>query len=91
MLNLLATPLNNAPFALGDFVCPTETLLFIGGPSDRETDTSGGAVQTVEYKFMYRPISWNKYLHPDGKSGWQYLYDNNSAKVYQLGDFTTLP
>lgn len=82
---------NNAAFSLGDFSCPAETLLFLGGPNQRQSDTSGHASQEVEYKMIYRPVSWNKFLHPDGVSGFQYINDGNGNKVYDQGDFTTLP
>lgn len=90
MFNLVGT-VNNAPVNLGNFVAPTETLLFLGGTNSREADTAGGVSQEVDYKMTYRPISWNKFLHPNGTSGFQYLFDGGGNKVYSLGDFTTLP
>lgn len=83
--------LNADPVDLGNFVCPPETLLFLGAPNQRDADTAGNVVQQVDYKLMFRPISWNKFLHPDGTSGFQYLADGNGDHVYELGDFTTLP
>ena len=66
-------------------------MLFLGGPNTRQADTAGDVSQEVEYKLSYRPISWNKFLHPNGTSGFQYLLDGNGNKVYETGDFSTLP
>lgn len=87
----LVGKLNDAPFNLGDFVAPIETLMFLGAPNVRQNDTAGNVSQEVEYKMVYRPISWNKFLHPDGTSGWQYIVDGGGNKVYELDDFSILP
>lgn len=89
MLSLIGK-VNNAAFSVGNFNCPTETLMFLGGPNTRQADTSTDPSQEVEYKFLYRPINWNQFMKPDG-TGFAYLTDAGGNKVYQLGDFTILP
>lgn len=90
MLGLIGK-VNNATFTIGDFTCQPETLLFLGGPNQRQADTAGGQSQEVEYKFSYRPVSWNKFIHPNGTSGFQYITDGSGNKVYDAGSFGTLP
>lgn len=67
-----------------------ETLLFAGASADRQADGNGKITWTVEYKFLYRPVSWNKVVRPD-TGEWDYIADSGGDKIYQTGDFTTLP
>lgn len=63
MINIVGK-INSDTVTLGTAVLTPGTLLFLGGPSDASADTFGSITQTVEYKFMYRPVSWNSLYNP---------------------------
>lgn len=82
---------NNAAYTIGGYSFPAGTLLFAGGPSEFANDTAGNITQDVEYKFVYRAVSWNKYYHPNRTTGWDTVTDGSGNPPYDSGDFTTLP
>jgi hypothetical protein len=90
MLTLVGK-VNDASFDIGGFACPEGTLLFMAGPNDRQTDTTGSVTQEVQYKLVYRSVPWNFYLHPNRTSGFQAVTDGNGDPPYESGDFTILP
>lgn len=67
-----------------------ETLLFAGASASPQPDGNGKLTWTLEYKFLYRPVSWNKVVRPDDGT-WDYIADSGGTKVYDTGDFTLLP
>lgn len=90
MLSLVGK-VNDGPYPLGDFVSPTGTLLFTGGPTEYSSDTGGNSVNEVEYRYIYRPVPWNYYMHPNRTVGFAPVTDGNGDPPYDPGDFTTLP
>lgn len=87
----LAGKINNAVYQVGGYAFPVGTLLFGGGPSERNIDTAGNITQDVEYKFIYRPIHWNYYMHPNRTTGFAAITDGNGAGPYESGTFSSLP
>jgi len=87
----LAGKINNALYKIGNYSFPVGTLLFAGGPSEFNVDTAGNITQDVEYKFVYRPVNWNKYFHPNRTTGWDTVTDGSGNSPYESGTFTTLP
>lgn len=87
----LVGKINNATYRIGNYFFPVGTLLFLGGPSDFSVDTAGNITQEVEYKFIYRPINWNKYFHPNRTTGWDTVTDGSGNSPYESGTFTLLP
>jgi hypothetical protein len=83
--------INNAPFQVAGFPFAAGTLLFVGGPSEIEADTTGTVTQTVEYRFLFRPINWNFYLHPNRTTGFAAVTDGSGNSPYLPGDFAVLP
>jgi hypothetical protein len=88
---LLATPLNNAPFQIGNNVYPAGTLLFSNGDSSTESDVLGNLTYTFDYRFLYKSINWNYSFHPDRTTGWASITDGNGNPPFQSGDFNILP
>jgi hypothetical protein len=82
---------NNAPFTIGWNAYPAGTLLFMPGTSQVDADSLGNITYQVEYKFMYRPVPWNNFLHPNGTSGFVPVFDGNGNTVYASTNFEILP
>lgn len=87
----LAGQVNNAAFAIGNYVFPTGTLLFMPGKMNKSSDAQGNVTWEVEYKFVFDPKGWNNFMHPDRTSGFSSVTDGNGNPPYTQGDFTTLP
>ena len=83
--------LNDAPFTILNNTYNTGTLLFMAGNSEVESDPLGNITYQYEYKFMYRPIDWNKYLHPTRGQGFQYVNDGAGNMPYQYTSLEVLP
>ena len=86
--------LNNAPFAIGWNIYPAGTLLFMPGNSSTEADSLGNIVYQVEYKFMFRPINWNWFFHPNRTTGFALITDGNAGggnPPYGSTSFEILP
>lgn len=80
---------NSGTFNVGDCSFPQDTLLFLGGSSEIQSDTQGNITQTVEYHFMFRNNpTWNQVI-TGGSSN--LTYGNLSPLPYQRGNFTILP
>ena len=84
---------NNNPFKIGYNTYPTGTLLFLPGESMIESDPLGNITYTVEYKFQYRSVPWNQYLHPTTGGFENIYYGSGSSGVqpYTLMNFNILP
>ncbi len=82
-VNSAAYQILGVPFAAGK-------LLFVAGQSDFQLDATGAIAYSQEYKFLARPIEWNKFVRPDG-GGFDTLLDRSSAPVYDPADFNILP
>jgi hypothetical protein len=87
----LAGSVNSTPTQIGNYTFAPGYLLFSGGPSDFTMDSLGNVTNQVDYTFMYRPIPWNYYLHPNRTTGFALITDGNGNPVYGSGDFNTLP
>jgi len=96
---LMCGKVNGSPFAISrSFTAETGTALFMPGSVQPDGNVQAFFYEVgypfsyvVEYHFLYRPIPWNFYLHPNRTSGFQIVTDGNGAPPYQSGDFTTLP
>jgi hypothetical protein len=84
---------NNAPFQIGFNTYPTGTLLFLPGESSIDSDPLGNITYTVEYKFQYRSVPWNSYLHPTTGGFEPIFYGSPSSGIqpYNLVNFNILP
>lgn len=84
----LVGKLNQAVF----YGAPIGTVLFVGANQNRQATADGVQAWQVEYKFLYRPVDWNKFWHPKPGVGWDYLVDTSSGnKIYSYGNFANLP
>lgn len=75
-----------------------ETVLFVGGEADRSATSEGLQAWTIDFKFLWRPVSWNMGLTTNRT--WEYVVFNGSNPpppitggnlTYDSGDFTLLP
>lgn len=84
---------NSAPFQIGYNTYPAGTLLFLPGESDIESDPLGNITYTVEYKFQYRSVPWNYYLHPLTGGFEPIFYGSGTSGVqpYAQANFSILP
>jgi hypothetical protein len=83
--------LNNAPYTIGYNTYATGSLLFMPGNSTFDADSLGNLTYQVEYKFMFRPINWNYYLHPNRTTGFAIVTDGNGNPPYPSTSFEILP
>lgn len=90
-IDLLLGKVNNAAFTIGWNTYPPGTLLFMPGNSQFDADVLGQVTYQVEYKFMRRPIEWNKCLHPNRTTGFATVTDGNGAPPYGSANFDILP
>jgi hypothetical protein len=90
MMGLLGQ-LNNDAFQIGYNIYAPGTLMFMNGDTEIQSDTFGNLTYQVQYRFMYRPIDWNWYLHPDRTTGFAPVTDGNGNGPYGYGNFDTLP
>lgn len=90
-MSSLIGQLNDTPFQIGNVTYAAGSLLFMPGNSSTESDTLGNLSFTAEYRFMFRPINWNFYLHPNRTTGFALVTDGNGNPVFQSGNFNTLP
>jgi hypothetical protein len=72
-LNTLEGCVNKFDFPILGVYYPTGTLLFTGSNSTLEIATAGRVTYSVEYHLMYRPVDWNKFIHPRRGYGWQFV------------------
>lgn len=80
--------LNNAVF-LG---CAIGTVLFVGANQNRQRTSAGDKAWEVEYKFIYRPVDWNKFYSPAPGVGFDFLKDSVTGNyMYNYGNFDLLP
>lgn len=98
MLSLIGK-VNNAPFSIGGFLCDTGTLVFMPGSCEVDANTTAmftylyqySLSYIVEYKFLFRSIPHNWFLHPNGTTGFALVQDGNGNPPYLPGDFSILP
>lgn len=84
----LVGKLNDATF----YGCAVGTVLFIGANQNRQRSAYGDKAWEAEYRFIYRPVDWNKYFSPAPGVGFDFVKDRStSARPYAYGDFSTLP
>jgi hypothetical protein len=87
----LAGTVNIAPFAIGNNIYNTGTLLFMPGHTATEGSPAGQITYQADYVFMYRSIPWNYDFHPNRTTGWALVTDGNGNPKYQFADFNILP
>lgn len=90
-MTFLTGQLNDSPFQIGNVTYAKGSLLFMPGNSSTESDTLGNITYTAEYRFMFRPIDWNFYLHPNRTTGFALVTDGNGNSPYQYSNFNVLP
>lgn len=90
-MTLLCGQLNNTPFQIGNVTYAQGSLLFMPGNSSTESDVLGNLSYTAEYRFMFRPVDWNYYLHPNRTTGFAVVTDGNGNSPYQYANFNVLP
>ncbi|OWY59930.1 hypothetical protein B7486_71915, partial [cyanobacterium TDX16] len=86
--------INENPYQIGRYTYPAGTLLYGGCDTTEDFDSLGNYNVEAEFKFSYRPINWNFYMHPDGISGYLLVTDDGTLggnPPYEYGDFTILP
>lgn len=88
---LLATPVNNAAFQIGNNIYPAGTLLFSAGNSTTESDVLGNLTYTFEYRFLARAVPWNYSFHPNRTTGFAAITDGNGNFPFTPGNFNILP
>ena len=80
--------INDATF----YDAPRGTLLFMGANQNRQRMDTGSKAWEVEYKFVFRPVDWNKFYSPAKGVGFDFLKDKQTGNyIYQYSDFTQLP
>lgn len=89
MLSILGC-VNGGPMRLGNFFCPTGTVLFCGGNSEITLNMDGIVLQTVDYQFQFRRYPWNQAIHPV-TAQWEYVTDQSGQNPYPTGNFSILP
>lgn len=91
---------NNAPFAITrTFTAATGTALFMPGNIQPDGNVQAMFVEefgyvfsyVAEYHFLWKPVAWNYFLHPDRTTGFAAVTDGNGNSPYASGDFTSLP
>ncbi len=83
--------INAYPFQIGYNIYPKGSLMFMVGATNLLVDVFGNITYTVEYKFMYRPVDWNKYFHPDRTTGFATVTDGNGNPPFAYLDYEVLP
>lgn len=78
-------------FKIGWTTYTPGSLLFMPGNSTVDADVTGQITYQVEYKFMFRPIEWNKFFHPNRTTGFATVTDGNGNPPYQSANFDLLP
>lgn len=86
---------NDSTFTLGDLECEPETLLFLGGPSERALDTLLNWKHDLTYNLAYRRTGWNTYYNPKPGEGWQNINavssgTNPADRIYEQTNFMDL-
>ncbi|MDR3632629.1 MAG: hypothetical protein P4L84_02265 [Isosphaeraceae bacterium] len=81
---------NGAPVQLGNFTCPTGTVLFCGGTTEVTLNSDGTVLQTADYAFMYRQYPWNFAIHPVN-GDWELITNRAGNSPYPTVDFSVLP
>lgn len=69
--------------------CDPELVRFDGCSAQIDRTALGGENWTIQFSFMYRPVSWNMLMHPSG-TGFAYVEDANSNKIYDNYDMNDL-
>jgi hypothetical protein len=87
----IAGGVNVAPWVWPTVTYDGGTVLFLGGDLEVSFDSLGNVTWNCTYKFSWRAIRWNRYLHPDGISGWTTVVDGNGNSPYAGVDFSILP
>jgi hypothetical protein len=81
---------NSAAYTIAGYVFQPGYLLFSAGQSNVQADASGQISYSQEYKFLYRSVQWNYFLHPAG-TGFQPVTDLAGNPPYDSTDFSVLP
>jgi hypothetical protein len=92
-MNSFLSVLNAEEFVVGDLVCPPETAMFMGGPSETTINTNLQVTRDLEYRFLVRDESWNKLFHPTPGLGWQYVNeaaDGGGFRIFDVDSFDEL-
>lgn len=66
------------------------TVLFLGGDTDQSRSVFGQLSQNVQMAFRWRYIPWNYFMHPNGTSGFQPVYDGAGNQPYPAIDLNAL-
>ena len=69
--------------------CAPNTLLFNGVNSQRQTTTGFVNSYETQFSFVYRPVSWQMLMRPDG-TGFATVTDNNGNGIFPTADFSVL-
>lgn len=87
-MTTLAGHVNSDSFVCGDATFTAGYLLFLGGNSEYASDTTGKITMTVDYKFMWRAISWNSAFIPGSGSAGYAAVGAISPAPYPTAVFT---